>query len=80
MGIRVRPEDIEIPESDPFKNDLLNRKEPAKILTQLIGGIDGPCVLAIDAAWGAGKTTFLKMWSQYLRNERFPVAEFDFGA
>ena len=77
MGIRVRPEDIEIPESDPFKNDLLSRKEPAEILTQLIGGIDGPCVLAIDAAWGAGKTTFLKMWSQHLRNEQFPVVEFN---
>ena len=77
MGIRVRPVEIEMPEDDPFKNDLLNRKEPAQILTRLIGGIEGPCVLAIDAAWGAGKTTFLKMWSQHLRNEQFPVVEFN---
>ena len=77
MGIRVRPAEIEMPEDDPFKNDLLNRKEPAQILTRLIGGIEGPCVLAIDAAWGAGKTTFLKMWSQHLRNEQFPVVEFN---
>ena len=55
----------------------MNRKEPAEILTQLIDGIDGPCVLAVDAAWGAGKTTFLKMWAQHLRNERFPVVEFN---
>lgn len=77
MGIRVRPEEIEIPSDDPFRNDLLNRKEPAQILTQLIDGIDGPCVLAVDAAWGAGKTTFLKMWAQHLRNERVPVVEFN---
>ena len=77
MGIRVRPQEVEIPQDDPFRNDLLNRREPAEILTQLIDGIDGPCVLAVDAAWGAGKTTFLKMWAQHLRNERFPVVEFN---
>ena len=39
--------------------------------------IDGPCVIAVDAAWGAGKTTFVKMWSQHLRNKGFPVVEFN---
>ena len=77
MGIRVRPEEIEIPQDDPFRNDLLNRRELAEILTQLIDGIDGPCVLAVDAAWGAGKTTFLKMWAQHLRDQQFPVVEFN---
>ena len=33
--------------------------------------------MAIDAPWGAGKTTFLKMWSQQLRNKGFPVADFN---
>lgn len=77
MGIRIQPLDIEIPEDDPFENDLLGRKEPVEVLTHLIGSIEGPCVLAVDAPWGAGKTTFLKMWSQYLRNEGFPVVEFN---
>ena len=77
MGIRIQPLDIEIPETDPFKNDLLGRKEPVEVLTHLIGSIEGPCVLAVDAAWGAGKTTFLKIWSQYLRNRDFPVVEFN---
>ena len=77
MGIRIRPQEIDIPSDDPFRNDLLNRKEPAEILTQLIDGIEGPCVLAVDAAWGAGKTTFLKMWARHLRNEQFPVVEFN---
>ena len=77
MGIRIQPREIEVPEDDPFKNDLLGRREPAEILTHIVGSIDGPCVLAIDAAWGTGKTTFLKIWAQYLRNERFPVVEFN---
>ena len=33
--------------------------------------------MAVDAGWGMGKTTFLKMWAQHLRNERFPVVEFN---
>ena len=77
MGIRIRPEEIEVPCEDPFQNDLLGRKESAILLTQLVDGIEGPCVLTIDAPWGAGKTTFLKMWSRHLRNKRFPVVEFN---
>ncbi len=77
MGIRIQPREIEVPKDDPFKNDLLGRRRPAEILTHIVGSIDGPCVLAIDAAWGTGKTTFLKIWSQHLRNEGFPVVEFN---
>ena len=80
MGIRIQPREIDIPNDpavDPFKNDLLDRKEKAEVLTSLVSNIDGPCVMAVDAAWGAGKTTFLKMWAQYLRNKGFPVVEFN---
>ena len=77
MGIRIQPREIDVPGDDPFKNDLLGRKEPAEVLTHLVGSIEGPCVLAVDAAWGAGKTTFLKIWSQHLRNQKFPVVEFN---
>ena len=77
MGIRSRPEEVEVPCEAPFQNDLLDRKESAEILTKLVDGIEGPCVLTIDAPWGAGKTTFLKMWSQHLRNNGFQVVEFN---
>ena len=77
MGIRIQPQEIEVPEDDPFKNDLLDRKEPVEILTHLVGSIEGPCVLAVDAAWGTGKTTFLRIWAQYLKNQSFPVIEFN---
>ena len=77
MKIRVQPSEVVIPDSNPFQNDLLNREGFAGTLTRLVGSIDGPCVLAIDAAWGAGKTTFIKMWAKHLRNEGFPVVEFN---
>ena len=77
MTIRIQPLEIDVPEADPFRNDLLGRKEIAEVLTNLMGSIEGPCVLAVDAPWGAGKSTFLHMWSQHLRNGGFPVVEFN---
>ena len=73
MGIRVQPLEIRVPEDDPFKYDLLNRKEQIEALTNIVGNVEGPCVLALDAAWGTGKTTFIRIWEQVLRNQEFPV-------
>ena len=77
MGFRVQPRVFDIPENDPFANDRLGRKEPAEVLTRLVRSFDGPCVIAVDAAWGNGKTTFLRMWAQHLRIVGCPVVEFN---
>ena len=77
MTIRVRPADVEVPHDDPFQNDLLDRQSSIEALTDLLGALEGPCVLALDSEWGGGKTTFLKMWAAYLRNEGFAVVEFN---
>ena len=80
MGIRIQPLDIEIskdPKKDPFENDKLGRREVAEILTHLVGNIDSACTLAVDAPWGAGKTTFLRLWGQHLRNEGFTVVQYN---
>ena len=77
MAIRLQPLEIDVPADDPFKNDLLSRKDSADVLTHIVGSIEGPCVLAVDAAWGAGKTTFLKLWTQHLSNQEFPVVQFN---
>jgi len=31
----------------------------------------------VDAAWGTGKTTFLRMWKSWLRQQGFPVVAFN---
>ena len=77
MPIRIQPKEIPIQANDPFAHDLLGRRKSIEVFTRLISNVDGPCVIALDAAWGAGKTTFLKMWAQYLRGECFPVVEFN---
>ena len=77
MGIRIQPREIDVPADAPFKNDLLGRQEPVEVLTHLVGSLEGPCVLAVDAAWGNGKTTFLNMWEKYLLKQKFPVVKFN---
>ena len=75
--IRVRPTEVQVPEDNPFRHDLLNRFDDALALTHLLHRFGGPCVVAIDAPWGSGKTTFIKMWCQYLRNHDIPIVEFN---
>lgn len=49
-----------------FSEDLLNRKQIAENLLQILKNNNDIRVLAIDSRWGTGKTTFVKMWSQLI--------------
>ena len=77
LKMRIQPRDIEVPQDHPFENDLLGRKKSIEVLTNIVRSIDGPCTLAVDAPWGAGKTTFIRIWAQVLRNQDFPVVSFN---
>ena len=69
--MRIRHDKVEPSNSDNlFEKDLLGREEPIKVLTAVISSTKGPCVVAVDAEWGAGKTTFLDLWAEYLRREK----------
>lgn len=73
----IKSREIEIPEDNPFANDVLERKESADILTEFVTSSKDPMVICIDAPWGMGKTTFLKMWKQHLKNEGIPTLYFN---
>ena len=60
--MQVRPTKLEIPQDDPFKNDALGRRDLEPPLMQFVTQASGSFVLALDASWGSGKTTFLEMW------------------
>lgn len=68
---------IEIDADNPFKNDALGRKENIENLTQFITSFEQSIVLCIDGGWGQGKTTFIKMWQQYLKNLHIPTIYFN---
>jgi hypothetical protein len=57
--------------TDPFENCRLGRKPYADVLTQIVSSYSDGFVLAINNEWGAGKSTFIKMWRQDLINNGY---------
>ena len=66
MGLKLKKNPIDVPGEEPFRNDMLDRKQDIENLTNLILNSTDPVVLAVNGEWGSGKTTFLNMWKAYL--------------
>lgn len=64
-----RLSELEIPDDNPFENDTLDRRPLVDFLSNLIGRIDEPFVLALDSPWGSGKTTLIRMLAHKLKND-----------
>ena len=62
MTVRIRPRD--------FTKDFLERNKEIEILSNMFSSLEGPCVLAVDAPWGYGKTTFIELLNNYLQIEK----------
>jgi predicted KAP-like P-loop ATPase len=69
VSFSIKTKDILIDPQSPFDNDLLDREEEIKNLTNIIQNVEDPLVLAINAPWGTGKTTFIKLWRAYLEQQ-----------
>jgi len=69
--------DLEINEQEPFENCKLDRKKYADVLTNIIENYSEGFVLAINNKWGTGKTTFVKMWQQSLKNSNYETIYFN---
>lgn len=78
MELRAKEQIIEVPQDQPFRDDKLNRASIAGILTSIVNAysITGS-VIAIDGEWGAGKTTFVRMWKQELENNGYKTLYFN---
>lgn len=73
-------QNILIDPSEPFKNDFTG--ELQKISKAFTGIIEveskrKPLVISIDAPWGVGKTTFIDMWGEQLRQDNKLAIKFD---
>jgi hypothetical protein len=68
---------IEIPQENIFKNDKLNRKQTIVNLSEFIIDSNDSLTLAINAKWGDGKTTFVKLWQEYLNKKEIKSIYFN---
>ncbi|WP_413729141.1 MULTISPECIES: P-loop NTPase fold protein [unclassified Shewanella] len=77
MKLIVPP--IDISEDDGFSNgvDIFNRKPFGETLLNLIQNTGDELVLALDAPWGEGKSTFIRMWQGLLKEKNVPHVYFD---
>ena len=76
MFLSLKIEETEIDPNDPFEMDRLNRKDEIENLTSLVCNLNSPAVLAINSQWGTGKTTFIKLWEQHLKEEKLDSVYF----
>ena len=75
--MKIKHHEIEIPQGNPFANCKLAREPYARVLSDIVNTYADGFVLAINNEWGTGKTTFVKMWQQQLKNEGFQTIYFN---
>jgi hypothetical protein len=69
---------LETPADAPFSNDALERAETVEFLSGVIERAgEQPLVLAIDARYGSGKSTFVDMLRLVLAKKNFQTVYFD---
>ena len=67
----------EVDPQQPWSDDLLQRKQVAARLTNLIRHQSAPFVVSIDGYWGTGKTFLLNRWQKELEREGFQSIYFN---
>lgn len=85
MSLEFKAKNIDVPRETPFAHDKLERKPAVENLSLLLRNISSPIVLSVNAPWGTGKTTFLKMLNADLLNKEcksiyFSAWENDFAS
>lgn len=62
MRLTMPEPKIELYKDGFAKHDKLDRKATGDRLSELVERLDDPLVIALDGAWGSGKSLFLKCW------------------
>lgn len=75
--MNIKHYEIEIEPENPFANCKLDREKYSGILTNIINSYPFGFVLGLNNKWGTGKTTFVKMWKQDLKNNGFQTLYFN---
>ncbi|WP_104024365.1 KAP family P-loop NTPase fold protein [Vibrio hyugaensis] len=75
--MRLTVPELQLEDGEGFspQKDLFHRKQFGDRLYNLINNSDENLVLALDAQWGEGKSTFIKMWSNENRYHQVPPLE-----
>lgn len=76
--MNIKPQEITIDPNNPYDgNRLFRNEQAAKALTQIVKHTQSGFTLSINADWGYGKTTFVKMWDVELQKEGYKTIYFN---
>ena len=76
--MNIKPQEITIDPNNPYDgNRLFRNEQAAKTLTQIVKHTQSGFTLSINADWGYGKTTFVKMWNVELQKEGYKTIYFN---
>lgn len=73
----LKPKPLQIDPENPFGANELKRQQFVEPLNGLLKTAEDSFVLTVEAPWGWGKTTFLKMWIAELKKGNSPVVYFN---
>ncbi|MBN2653031.1 MAG: hypothetical protein JXR63_11680 [Spirochaetales bacterium] len=65
----------EVVEKDVYKDDCLDRQDAVQKVKKLLVDCDGAFSVSINGAWGSGKSFFLTLLEQELKNEKVKVVK-----
>ncbi len=74
---RLKLPQEQVSDEDPWGDDVLDRKDLAQRLTNLIRKQRAPFVISIDGRWGTGKTFLLHRWQKDLCSQDFKAIYFN---
>lgn len=67
--VDLKPDEIEIKSGNLlYQNDLLGRDKEISVLNQVVRNVKSPLVMSLDSPWGGGKTIFIQLWHQSLKD------------
>jgi len=76
-SVNFKPPSIVVNPESPWENDDLKRQEFGSILEGMINAGASGSVIALDAGWGHGKTTFLKRFRHSLERNNYQVVSYN---
>lgn len=70
MPLNFKDLEIESTVESPFEGDVLNRSEQIVLLSEMAKVMaQSGCVMALNGEWGTGKSTFVRMWRNYIKHQ-----------
>ncbi len=76
--MRISPEPLAIKDDDGFDtSDIFDARQAGERLANLVGILDDHAVIALDGAWGTGKSVFVQQWAGLMRQRHHRVVYFD---